>query len=240
MSNGLLESTGGAIKLAHDQTSKFSEDAFMMLDETLLTSDDGIGIAFIEIDGEPDLSMTDSSQVSYITLSITSGTAGSISTAGGVDCLINCTGFVETGAYGFNTHGLYRKVTSANWMLTESLGERKTATLAVKLLSRPLSDVQVILSSSDLSEAILDKYLLSFTPSTWNRVQEVTITGEDDDVSDYDVRVRILGYTDSVDTNYASTSAIKAHAFKYTFTNVQSFIIKIYSIIFIIFWMNLY
>ena len=82
MSNGLLESTGGAIKLAHDQTSKFSEDAFMMLDETLLTSDDGIGIAFIEIDGEPDLSMTDSSQVSYITLSITSGTAGSISTAG--------------------------------------------------------------------------------------------------------------------------------------------------------------
>jgi len=72
-----------------------------------------------------------------------------------------------------------------------------------------------------LSEATLDKYLLSFTPSTWNRVQEVTITGEDDDVSDYDVRVRILGYTDSVDPNYASTSAIKTHAFKYTFTNIN-------------------
>ena len=153
-----------------------------MLDGTLLTSDDGIGIAFIEIDGEPDLSMTDSSQVSYITLSTTSDTAGSISTAGGVDCLDNCTGFVETGAYGFNTHGLYRKVTSANWMLSESSGERKTATLAVKLLSRPLSDVQVVLSSSDLSEATLDKYLLSFTPSTWNRVQELIITGEDDDI----------------------------------------------------------
>ena len=45
----------------------------------------------------------------------------------------------------------------------------------------------------------------------------MTITGEDDDVSDFDVRVRILGYTDSLasiegepvtenekDTNYAS------------------------------------
>ena len=221
MSEGFLESSGGTIKFAHDQTSKFTGNAFVMLDETLLTSDDGIGIAFIEIDGEPDLSMTDSSQISYITLSTTSGTAGSISTAGGVDCLDNCTGFVETGAYGFNTHGLYRKVTSANWMLSESSGERKTATLAVKLLSRPLSDVQVVLSSSDLSEATLDKYLLSFTPSTWNRVQELTITGEDDDVVDDDVRVRILGYTDSIDTNYASTSAIKTHAFKYTFTNIN-------------------
>ena len=65
--------------------------------------------------------MTDSSHISNITLSIASGTAGTISTAGGVNCLANsCTGFIETGAYGFNTHGLYRKVTSANWMLTES------------------------------------------------------------------------------------------------------------------------
>jgi len=200
MSNGRLESTGGTIKLAHGQiqTSKFSGDARMMLDNTTLTSDDGSLIAFIEIDGEPDLSMTDSSYISNITLSITSGTAGTISTAGGVNCLVNCTGFIETGAYGFNTHGLYRKVTSANWMLTESSGERKTAIIAVKLLSRPLSDVEVILGSSDLTEAILDKYLLTFTPSTWNRIQEVTITGEDDDVSDYDVRVRILGYTDSL------------------------------------------
>jgi hypothetical protein len=66
-----------------------------------------------------------------------------------------------------------------------------------------------------------DKKFLSFTPSTWNRIQEVTITGEDDDISDFDVRVRILGYTDSVDTNYASTSAIETHAFKYTFTNIN-------------------
>ena len=49
----------------------------------------------------------------------------------------------------------------------------------------------------------------------------MTITGEDDDVVDYDVKVRILGYTDSTDTNYASTSAIKTHAFKYTFININ-------------------
>jgi len=221
MSEGFLESSGGTIKFAHDQTSKFTGNAFVMLDETLLTSDDGIGIAFIEIDGEPDLSMTDSSQISYITLTTTANTVGSISTAGGVDCSDDCTGFIETGAYGFNIHGLYRKVTSANWMLSESPGDRKTATLAVKLLSRPDFNVQVILESSDPSEATLDKDLLTFTPSTWNRVQELTITGEEDDISDYDVRVRIMGYTDSIDTNYASTSSIKTHAFKYTFTNIN-------------------
>jgi len=239
MSEGLLESSGGTIKFAHDQTSKFSGNAVMMLDKTLLTSsnscmkndnhtlcNDEVLIAVIEIDGEPDLSMTDSSYIAYITLSTTANTAGSISTAGGVNCLVNCTGFIETGAYGFNTHGLYRKVTSANWMLTESPGDRKTATLAVKLLSKPEKAVQVILSSSDTSEATLSgntltdsgelsggqlsgtKKLLSFTPSTWNRVQELTITGEDDDVVDDDVRVRIRGYTVSEDGNYASSAVI--------------------------------
>ena len=168
MSDGLLESSGGTIKFAHDQTSIFSGNAVMMLDKTLLTSsnscmkndnhtlcNDEVLIAFIEIDGEPDLSMTDSSYIAYITLSTTANTTGSISTAGGVNCLVNCTGLIETGAYGFNIHGLYRKVTSANWMLSESPGDRKTATLAVKLLSRPLNDVQVVLSSSDTSEATL-------------------------------------------------------------------------------------
>ena len=252
MSEGLLESSGGTIKFAHDQTSKFSGNAVMMLDKTLLTSsnscmkndnhtlcNDEVLIAFIEIDGEPDLSMTDSSYIAYITLSTTANTTGSISTAGGVNCLVNCTGLIETGAYGFNIHGLYRKVTSANWMLSEAPGDRKTATLAVKLLSRPLDDVQVVLSSSDTSEATLSgntltdsgelsggqlsgtKKFLSFTPSTWNRVQELTITGKDDDVVDDDVRVRIVGWTDSEDSNYASSAVINTHAFKYTFTNIN-------------------
>ncbi|MDP6308405.1 MAG: hypothetical protein QGG66_05635, partial [SAR324 cluster bacterium] len=221
MSDGQLTSTGGSIRLAHAQTSKFSGKALMMLDNTLLTSDDESGVALIEIDGEPDLSMTDSSKISYISLSTTLGSVGTISTSGGVDCSFNCSGFTETGAYGYNTHGLYRNVSGANWYLSESEGVRKTATLSVKLLSRPISDVHVILSSSDLSEATIDKDTLTFTPSTWNQVQELTITGEDDDVADSDVRVRILGYTDSVDTNYASTSITKSHAFKYTFTNIN-------------------
>ena len=49
----------------------------------------------------------------------------------------------------------------------------------------------------------------------------MTITGEDDSVVDDDVRVRILGYTQSDDANYASTSANRVHAFKYTFTNIN-------------------
>jgi hypothetical protein len=221
MSDGRLTSTGGKLKLAHAQTSKFSGNALMMLDNTLLTSDDESGVALIEIDGEPDLSMTDNSKISYVTLSTTDGTVGSISTSGGVGCSVNCSGFIETGAYGYNSHGLYRNVSSANWFISESEGVRKKATLAVKLLSRPISDVQVILRSSDLSEATLDKSILTFTPSTWNHIQELTITGEDDDLADGDIRVLILGHTDSVDTNYASTSTMKSHAFKYTFTNIN-------------------
>ena len=85
--------------------------------------------------------------------------------------------------------------------------------MEVNLLSRPSSDVQVILSSSDLTEATLDKYSLTFTSANWNRSQEVTITGEDDSVVDDDVRVRILGYTQSDDANYSSTSANRVHAF---------------------------
>ena len=221
MSYGQLTSTGGSIKLASAQTSKFSGNALMMLDNTILTSTDENGIALIEIDGEPNLSMTDNGQISNITLSTTEGTVGSISTSGGVDCSVNCTGFTETGAYGFNAHGLYRNVISANWMLSESEGDRKTATMSVKLLSRPASDVEVILSSSDLTEATLDKYTMSFTPTTWNHTQQLTITGEDDSVVDDDIRVRIVGYTKSNDTNYASSTDSSPHAFKYTFTNIN-------------------
>ena len=166
MSDGQLTSTGGKLQLAHGQTSKFSGNALMMLDNTILSSDNETSIALIEIDGEPNLSMTDDSQILNITLSTTEDTVGTISTSGGVNCTLNCTGFTETGAYGFNSHGLYRNVTSANWVLSESDGDRKTATMSVKLLSRPSSDVVVVLSSSDLTEATLDTYSLSFTPST--------------------------------------------------------------------------
>ena len=101
----------------------------------------------------------------------TANTVGSISTSGGVECLQNCTGFIETGSYGYNIHGVYRYVTSANWILSEAEGARKTAKMEVKLLSRPTSDVKVKLISSDLTEATLDKYSLIFTSKNWNRSQ---------------------------------------------------------------------
>ena len=94
--DGQLTSTGGKLKLARAQTSRLSGNALMMLDNTDLTSDDESGVALIEIDGEPNLSMTNSSQISYIKLTTSEGTVGSISTSGGVDCLSNCTGFTET------------------------------------------------------------------------------------------------------------------------------------------------
>ena len=127
MSDGLLRSAGGSIKFASNQTSRFSGNAVMILDGTLITSDNGTAIAIIEIDGEPHLSMTDESTVSNITLITTANTVVAISTSGGVECLQNCTGFIETGAYGYNIHGVYRYVTSANWVLSEAEGPRKTA-----------------------------------------------------------------------------------------------------------------
>ena len=58
-----------------------------------------------------------------------------------------------------------------------------TATFSVVLQSAPTSDVNISLSSSDINESVVDKSLLTFTPSDWNIEQVVTITGIDDNGS---------------------------------------------------------
>ncbi len=59
-----------------------------------------------------------------------------------------------------------------------------TATLTVVLDTQPLSDVVVAVSSADTSEAKVSAPTLTFTSSSWNVPQSVTITGVDDSIVD--------------------------------------------------------
>ena len=53
------------------------------------------------------------------------------------------------------------------------------------------------------------------------QLQTITLTGEDDFLSDGDIRVRVIGYTNSDDSEYQSFDDGKKHAFKYIFTNLN-------------------
>ncbi|MDP6731043.1 MAG: hypothetical protein QF675_13760, partial [SAR324 cluster bacterium] len=176
MSAGEITSTGGTLALSETSPNLFQNDAVLELLNTNLESA-GSGDSILTLDGEPNLSMNGGS-IARITLERTQGTVGTISTRGGVTCIASCQGFDETGSYGFNIHGLYREVVSANWKLSEAEGERKNARISVKLLSRPLQEVSLFLSSSDVSEVTMDAYQLTFDEGNWNRLQTILLTGE--------------------------------------------------------------
>jgi hypothetical protein len=70
-----------------------------------------------------------------------------------------------------------------------------TATFTVKLTSEPLFDVTIGVSSSDQTEGLVqptDPTSLTFTASDWNIDQTVTVTGQDDAVSDGPVSYTIV------------------------------------------------
>jgi hypothetical protein len=79
-----------------------------------------------------------------------------------------------------------------------------TATFTVKLRSEPVDNVRIDVSSSDISEGMVDKASLTFTDTDWNLDQTVTVTGVDDDVADGDQNFSIeLAAAVSSDSNYA-------------------------------------
>jgi len=55
-----------------------------------------------------------------------------------------------------------------------------TATFSVVLKSQPLGPVTIALSSDTETEGKVSPAMLSFTPTTWNKSQMVTVTGQDD------------------------------------------------------------
>ena len=73
-------------------------------------------------------------------------------------------------------------VTPTTNLITTELGDQ--ATFEVVLSIMPSADVTIDLLSSDDSEGMVEPFLLTFTPANWDIPQVVTVTGEDDSVTD--------------------------------------------------------
>jgi hypothetical protein len=92
-------------------------------------------------------------------------------------------------------------VTPTNGLVTsENSG---FASFNVTLDTPPTDDVTIPVSSSNTAEGTVSTNSLVFSPSTWNLPQTVTITGQDDLVTDGTVAYTIiLGAATSTDLNY--------------------------------------
>ncbi|WP_343605524.1 T9SS type A sorting domain-containing protein [Fluviicola sp.] len=79
-----------------------------------------------------------------------------------------------------------------------------TATVGIALGTQPTGNVTVNLSSSDLTEGTLSTAQMTFTPSNWNVVQNVVVTGVDDTADDGDISFNLVASTStSADATYA-------------------------------------
>ena len=67
----------------------------------------------------------------------------------------------------------------------------------VSLKSKPYDDVTVAVSSSNTDEGVVSPAVLTFSPTTWNTPQTVTVTGQDDDIVDGSVGYSIILATSS-------------------------------------------
>ncbi len=81
--------------------------------------------------------------------------------------------------------------------------EGATAAFTVTLLSSPITDVTIGVSSSDATEGTVDKASLTFSAANWNMPQTITVTGLDDGTVDGDQNYAItLAAATSSDANY--------------------------------------
>ncbi len=78
-----------------------------------------------------------------------------------------------------------------------------TATFTIVLNSQPAADVTIGLSSSNTAEGTVSPASVTFTSSTWNVAQTVTVTGVNDVVADGNITYTvIIGAATSADPNY--------------------------------------
>ncbi len=93
-------------------------------------------------------------------------------------------------------------VTPTSGLITTEAGG--TATFTVVLISQPTADVTIPLSSSDLTEGTVAPASITFTSTTWNVAQTVTITGVDDLLTDGTIAYTIVtGAASSTDPVYS-------------------------------------
>jgi hypothetical protein len=92
-------------------------------------------------------------------------------------------------------------VEPSSGLITDETG--KTATFTVSLLSKPTSNVNISITSSNTNEATVSPSSLTFTTNNWNSPQTVTVSGVDDgDVADGDKSYVITLIASSSDANY--------------------------------------
>ncbi len=92
-----------------------------------------------------------------------------------------------------------------NFVLPDSLitSEDKTSvTIGVSLKVKPTSDVTVSVKSSNTGEGTVDKDKLTFTTANWDAIQNIVVTGVDDDNKDGTVSYRIEFEVASSDATY--------------------------------------
>ena len=81
-----------------------------------------------------------------------------------------------------------------------------TMTFSVWLNSQPTATVSIPLISSNTTEGTVSPASLTFTPTTWNTPQTVTVTGVDDFVVDGNINYTVtVGPTSSTDLLYGGT-----------------------------------
>jgi len=72
---------------------------------------------------------------------------------------------------------------------TEAGGQAK---FSIRLSSQPTANVVITVTTSNSLEGVPNPTTLTFTPANWNVLQEVTVTGQNDDVDDDDVAYSII------------------------------------------------
>jgi hypothetical protein len=88
-----------------------------------------------------------------------------------------------------------------------------TASFNVRLAVKPLADVTINLSSTNLAEGTVGPATLVFTPENWDAGQTVTLTGVDDNVQDGNVAYQIvLDASSSADAAYKTLAPISLNA----------------------------
>jgi len=82
-----------------------------------------------------------------------------------------------------------------------------TAEFTVKLAAAPLTNVRLLISTADQTEAATSPNALVFTSETWNIPQTVAVAGADDAVTDGDQTTNVIVAVDSAASDSAYTNA---------------------------------
>jgi hypothetical protein len=96
-------------------------------------------------------------------------------------------------------------ITPTSGLITSETG--KTAIFTAVLKSQPTADVIINLSSSDLTEGTVPKFI-TFTATNWNIPQTVTITGVNDNLVDGNITYTIQTNISSSDSNYSRLNPV--------------------------------